>query len=325
MFDTNQRGEHMNTNESYYMQHTLAKSFSCLGMGLHSGYVVTMIVMPAAANTGYTFVRRDVDNYFNEIEAHWHNVFDAKLGTNLRNNQGVKVFSVEHLLAALSAQGIDNARIVIDGPEVPSMDGSARVFSDLILSVGKVQQNAQRKVLLVKKTVEVREGDRTLSVQPSPLLWMDLEVYTPHAKLGSKRISTPVTELLFVKKLSGGRNYIDADHLSAYKELGYFQGASSNNLLIFQDNEIINKGKLRYKDEIARHKVIDLLGDMVLADAPVMGHFIGRGADQSLHHLLMLELMCDPESYVITTLQELEDNWLGLTADKAPENRRTTV
>lgn len=315
----------MSINESYYMQHTLAKSFSCLGVGLHSGYVVTMIVMPAEPDTGYTFVRRDVDSYFNEIEAHWHNVFDAKLGANLRNNQGVKVFSVEHLLAALSTQGIDNARIVIDGPEVPAMDGSARMFSDLILSVGKVQQNAQRKVLLVKKTVQVREGERTLSVQPSPLLWMDLEVNTPHAKLGSKRISTPVTELLFIKKLSGGRNFIDADHLSAYKELGYFQGASSNNLVIFQDSEILNKGKLRYKDEIARHKVVDLLGDMVLADAPIIGHFIGRSADHSLHHLLMLELMCDPESYVITTLKALEEDWLGLTADKAPKNCRSSV
>jgi UDP-3-O-[3-hydroxymyristoyl] N-acetylglucosamine deacetylase len=312
----------MSSNESYYMQHTLATSFSCLGMGLHSGYVVTMIVMPAAANTGYTFVRRDIDNCFNEVKAHWHNVYDAKLGTNLRNDQGVRVLSVEHLLAALSTQGIDNARILIDGPEVPSMDGSARTFSDLILSVGRVQQNAQRKVLLVKKTVQVREGERSLSVQPSPLLWMDLEVNAPHAKLGSRRISTPVTELLFVKKLSGARNFIDADHLEAYKELGYFQGASQNNLLILQQDEILNKGKLRYKDEIARHKAVDLLGDMVLADAPVMGHFIGRSADHSLHHLLMLELMCDPSSYVITTLKELEDDWLGLTKDTDPKNRR---
>lgn len=132
----------MSVNESYYMQHTLATSFSCLGVGLHSGYVVTMIVMPAAENTGYTFIRRDVEEGNNQIKANWHNVYDAKLGTNLRNAQGVKIRSVEHLLAALSMQGIDNARILIDGPEVPAMDGSARTFSDLILSVGKVQQNA---------------------------------------------------------------------------------------------------------------------------------------------------------------------------------------
>ena len=315
----------MSVDESYYMQHTLATSFSCLGVGLHSGYVVTMIVTPSAANTGYTFVRRDIETGNNQIKAHWHNVYDAKLGTNLRNEQGVKILSVEHLLAALSAHGIDNARILIDGPEVPSMDGSARSFSDLILSVGKVQQDAQRQVLLVKKIVQAREGERSLSVQPSPLLWMDLEINSPHEKLGNKRISTPVTELLFAKKLSGARSFVDIDHLEAYKELGYFQGASLNNQIIVQQDEILNKGKLRYKDEIVRHKAIDLLGDMVLADAPVMGHFISRGADHSLHHLLMLELMCDPDNYVITTLKELEDDWLGLTASPETQTRRTAI
>lgn len=315
----------MSVDESYYMQHTLATSFSCLGVGLHSGYVVTMIVMPAKPNTGYTFVRRDVEDCRNQIKAHWHNVYDAKLGTNLRNEQGVKIRSVEHLLAALSMQGIDNARILIDGPEVPSMDGSARTFSDLILSVGKVQQDAERKVVLVKKMVEAREGNRTLSVHPSPLLWMDLEIDSLPEKLGSKRISTPITELLFVKKLSRARGVIDAEYLEAYQELGYFQGASQNNLLMFEQDEILNKGKLRYRDEILRHKAVDLLGDMVLADAPVMGHFIGRNADHSLHHLLMLELMCDPANYVITTLRELEENWLGLTEEKCSSDNSSAI
>ncbi|HSC68066.1 MAG TPA: UDP-3-O-acyl-N-acetylglucosamine deacetylase, partial [Cellvibrio sp.] len=149
----------MRAEETCYMQHTLAKPFSCLGVGLHSGYVVTMIVTPSGPNTGYTFVRRDVEKKCNVIKAHWHNVHDAKLSTNLINSQGVKIQSVEHLLAALSAHGIDNARILIDGPEVPSMDGSARPFSDLILSVGKVEQTALRKVMLIKKVVQVCEGD----------------------------------------------------------------------------------------------------------------------------------------------------------------------
>ena len=307
----------MRTNESCYKQHTLAASFSCLGMGLHSGYVVTMIVTPAEPDTGYTFIRRDVDKKNNVIKAHWHNVFDAKLGTNLRNGKGVKVLSVEHLLAALSAHGIDNARILIDGPEVPSMDGSARAFSDLILSVGKLEQNALRKVMLVKKIVQASEGDRFLDVQPSPLLWMDLETQA-HPALGSKRISTPVTELTFMQKLDGARNLVSQEHMEAYRELGYFQGASPNNLLIHQRDEILNKGKQRFNDESVRHKVIDLLGDLSLADAPIVGHFIGRGADHSLHHLLMLEIMCDPDNYLITTVKELDENWLKLSREAAP-------
>jgi len=308
----------MRTNESCYKQHTLAASFSCLGVGLHSGYVVTMIVTPAESDTGYTFIRRDVDKKKNIIKAHWHNVFDAKLGTNLRNGKGVKILSVEHLLAALSAHGIDNARILIDGPEVPSMDGSARAFSDLILGVGKREQDALRKVMLVKKIVQVCEGNRFLDVQPSPLLWMDLETHVPHPAMGSKRISTPVTELTFMQKLAGARQLVSQEHMEAYCELGYFQGESHNNLLIYQRDEILNKGRLRYKDESARHKVIDLMGDLTLADAPIIGHFIGRGTDHSLHHLLMLEIMCDPDNYLITTLKDLDENWLSLTAATEP-------
>lgn len=310
----------MHTNESCYKQHTLAASFSCLGMGLHSGFVVTMIVTPAAPNTGYTFIRRDVNARHNLIKAHWHNVYDATLGTNLRNDKGIKVLSAEHLLAALAAHGIDNARILIDGPEVPSMDGSARTFSDLILGVGKLEQTALRKVMLVKKIVQVCEGNRFLDVLPSPLLWMDLETHVPHPKLGSKRISTPVTELTFMQKLSGARNLVSQEDMEAHRELGYFQGANHNNLLIHQRDEILNKGKQRYKDESARHNVIDLLGDLSLADAPIVGHFIGRGTNHSLHQLLMLELMCDSDNYLITTMKDLDENWLDLSATTAPSH-----
>lgn len=204
------------------------------------------------------------------------------------------------------------------------MDGSTRTFSDLIFSVGRVQQNAERKVLMVKKPVEAREASRSLSVRPSPMLWLDLENESLPETLGSKRISTPVTEYLFIKKLAGARGYVDVEYLEAYIELGYFQGANKNNLILVEQNEVLNKGKLRYRDEILRHKAVDLLGDMVLADAPVMGHFIGRGADHSLHHLLMLELMCDPTNYVITTLREFEQQWLSLTDDEC-DSRCNTI
>jgi UDP-3-O-[3-hydroxymyristoyl] N-acetylglucosamine deacetylase len=221
------------------------------------------------------------------------------------------VLSVEHLLAALAAHGIDNARILIDGPEVPSMDGSARAFSDLILSVGKLEQNALRKVVVVKKIVQVCEGNRFLDVLPSPLLWVDLETQVPHPKLGSKRISTPITELTFTEKLVGARDLVSRENIEAYRELGYFQGANHNNLLIHQGDEILNVSRLRYRDESARHNAIDLLGDLSLADAPVVGHFIGRGTNHSLHHLLMMELMSDPDNYLIMTMKDLDENWLA--------------
>jgi UDP-3-O-[3-hydroxymyristoyl] N-acetylglucosamine deacetylase len=287
-------------------------------MGLHSGFVVTMIVTPAAPNTGYTFIRRDVNAPHNLIKAHWHNVYDAAVGTNLRNAKGVKVLSVEHLLAALAAHGIDNARILIDGPEVPSMDGSARAFSELIHGVGKLEQNAPRKVVLVKKIVQVCEGNRFLDVLPSPLLWVDLETYVPNPKLDSERLSTQVTELTFIQKLSDARNLVSQEHIKAYRELGYFQGANHNNLLVHQYNQILNRDRQRYKDESARHNIIDLLGDLSLAGAPVVGHFIGRGTNHSLHHLLMMELMCDPDNFAIVTMKDLHENLLDHSATITP-------
>lgn len=152
-----------------YFQHTLGSSFSCMGRGLHTGIVIIMTVMPAEANTGYRFIRSDVPVGRNEVLATWHTVSDSHLCTTVSNNMGIRVSTIEHLIAALHACGVDNARIVLDGPEVPIMDGSAKPFVELINSVGLSKQQEERMAIIITKEVIVRDGIKQASLSPSPV------------------------------------------------------------------------------------------------------------------------------------------------------------
>ncbi|SMF62466.1 UDP-3-O-[3-hydroxymyristoyl] N-acetylglucosamine deacetylase [Alteromonadaceae bacterium Bs31] len=297
-----------NTGLSYF-QHTLADSFTCVGRGLHSGLKVVMTVMPAEAETGYLFVRRDVHGSKNEIPARWYMVTDTHLSTTISNSMGVRVSTIEHLLAALHSCGVDNALIVLDAPEVPIMDGSSKPFVDIIKRLGTVQQKAERRAVLIRQTVSVSESNRSASLEPSPVPWIDMEIDFDSEIIGRQKLSLPLTQGIFDKEIANARTFGFEEQVETLKELGFAQGSSLCNAILISDSKIVNMEGLRHRDEFVRHKFLDAVGDLALAGGYIIGQFSGRCSGHHLNNLLLRELMTNEQSRMYMTLRQAEAFW----------------
>jgi len=297
-----------NTGLSYY-QHTLADSFTCVGRGLHTGLKVVMTVMPAEANTGYLFVRRDVHRSKAEIPARWYMVTDTHLSTTISNNMGVRVSTVEHLLAALHSCGVDNATIVLDAPEVPIMDGSAKPFIDIIERLGTVKQTEERRAILVKNKVSVAETGRSSSLEPAPVPWIDIAIDFDSEVIGQQSLSLPITQKVMINEVAGARTFGFEEQVETLKELGFAQGSSLTNAILISDSKVMNREGLRYDDEFVRHKFLDTVGDLALAGGYIIGQFNGNCSGHHLNNLLLRELMTTEQSRMYMTLRQAEAYW----------------
>jgi len=297
-----------NTGLSYF-QHTLQDAFTCVGRGLHTGLKVVMTVMPAEANSGYTFIRRDVHHAKNEIPARWYMVTDTHLSTTISNNMGVRVSTIEHLLAALHACGVDNARIVLDAPEVPIMDGSAKPFVEIIQRLGTRKQAHDRRAILVRKPVSVAESHRSASLQPSPVPWIDMEIDFASDPIGQQKISLPFTERLFAREICEARTFGFEEQIETLRELGFAQGSSLRNAVLIADSKVVNEEGLRRPDEFVRHKYLDVVGDLALAGAYIIGQFNGCCSGHYLNNSLLRDLMTNEQSRLHMTLRQAEAYW----------------
>jgi UDP-3-O-[3-hydroxymyristoyl] N-acetylglucosamine deacetylase len=305
-----QQGENIMSHDINYFQHTLNEPFVCFGRGLHTGLAVVMRVLPAEPNTGLTFVRRDLPMGENAIRAIWFNVRDTQLSTTLGNRFGASVSTVEHVLAALKAHGIDNARLVLNAPEVPILEGSARTFSDLILSSGRRVQSARRRVIVVRKPVEVKEGDKLVRLLPSPEATADVEIDFPSAAIGRQRLKgIALDEATFIASLRDARTFAVQRDVEKIMAEGLAQGASLTNAILVDDDKVINPEGLHYKDEFVRHKVLDLYGDLALAGAQIIGHFKGKKIGHGLNARLVAKLLSDTNNFTFTDREFAETYW----------------
>jgi len=268
-------------------QHTLKKHFTCVGPGLHYGLRAIMTVMPAEENSGYRFVRRDMPEGQNEILATWHTVSDTSLCTTVANSLGMRVSTIEHLIAALYAAGVDNARMVIDGPEVPIMDGSAKPYIDLIHSVGLETQKEERRVIVIQDAVTVRENGKEASFYPSPMPWIKMEIDFGSSFIGNQKISMPYSAQNFIQELANARTFGFAEQVQALQSLGYALGGTLKNAVLVDDDHVVNKEGLRYKDEFVRHKALDAIGDIGLIGAPIIGTFSAKCSGHKLNNQLL--------------------------------------
>lgn len=303
----------MTTNKQFqeekYFQHTLKDSITCVGRGLHTGLQVVMTIMPADANTGYTFVRRDLDPSRSEISARWHNVTDTRLSTTITNNRGSRVSTVEHLLAALYACNIDNARIVLDAPEVPIMDGSSRPYVQLIEQIGRQRQDAQRRAIVIKKPLHVREGEKEAGFHPHPQATVDMEIHFDDSAIGKQRFVTPISAEIFANDLAAARTFGFESQVNSLRQLGLAQGGSLQNAVLIKDSKVVNPEGLRFSNEFVRHKALDAIGDLSLAGVPIIGRFEGKSSGHYLNNILLRELMANEEHWAYTSLEEAEKNW----------------
>lgn len=296
------------TNSSYY-QHTLKDSFTCVGPGLHTGLRIIMRVFPGEANTGIVFCRRDIDYSYSEIQAIWHNVTDTRLSTSIANSRGIRVSTIEHIMAALYACDIDNVRILVDGPEVPIMDGSAAPFVQLIKNAGKVRQDAERKAIIIKQVVSVFHDNKFASFQPSPIQWMELEIDFDSAPIGKQKISAPIQDKVFEDELAAARTFGFMEQVNTLHKLGLAQGGSLKNAVLIENNEVVNEEGLRFKDEFVRHKMVDSIGDIALIGARVIGRHHSIRSGHQLNHALIQKLMTNEHAWQYTTMRGAHRYW----------------
>ena len=301
---------YLDTGLDFY-QHTLADSFMCIGVGLHSGLKVGMSVLPAEPNTGYTFYRRDVRSMHAEVPARWHNVSSTNLSTTVVNKSGIRVSTIEHLLAALKACGVDNAHITLDGPEVPILDGSAKPFVELIKQVGLKKQDELRRAIIVHQTISVAEDESQAELNPYTVPWIKMEIDFESDVVGKQHYSFPLSAKNFEEQLSNARTFGFEDEVQALRKLGFARGGSLNNAVVVGKDKVLNLEGLRHHNEFVRHKCLDAIGDMALVGATILGEYYGRRAGHRLNNLLMRELMSRKDCIEHVSLRDAHDYWRG--------------
>lgn len=280
-------------------QKTLKSRINCSGVGLHSGRRVMLTIGPAPVDTGIRFKRIDPAGLGAVIPARWDHVVDTKLCTVIGNENGVVVSTVEHLMAAFSGLGIDNATIEIDGPEVPIMDGSADAFVFLLECAGIVEQSAPRKRIRVLKTVSVGDEKASATLIPAPCASLDFALDFANPAIGRQEKSVRLGEDSFKRELSRARTFGFAEEVELLRKAGLARGGSLDNAIVIGTDRVLNREGLRYGDEFVRHKMLDAMGDLYLAGAGIEGRFLGARSGHALNNQLLRALFADPDAWIL--------------------------
>jgi UDP-3-O-[3-hydroxymyristoyl] N-acetylglucosamine deacetylase len=276
-------------------QKTIGASTTCRGVGLHSGREIAMTIHPAAPGVGIAFRRTDVEAGF--IPVRWDRVVDTRMATTLANDAGTRVATIEHLMAALAGCEIDNAVIEIDGAEVPVMDGSAAPFVKLIERAGIVEQGARRRAIEVLREIAVGDGDRSLSIAPSKCLEVSFEIDFDSRAIERQIHSARIVNGTFKSDIASARTFGFYEDVDALRRAGLALGGSLDNAIVIRDGRVMNPGGLRFADEFVRHKILDCIGDLYLAGAPILGRVHGVRSGHALHHLLLETLFADGDAW----------------------------
>jgi UDP-3-O-[3-hydroxymyristoyl] N-acetylglucosamine deacetylase len=278
-------------------QKTLKSAIPCRGVGLHSGAKVAMRLCPGATDTGIVFRRDGV-----EIPALWSNVVDSTLNTTLAGPGGVTVGTVEHLLAALAGCEVDNAVVELDGPEVPIMDGSAEPFVFLIDCAGLVEQDAPRRAIKVRRPVSVGEGSKSAALLPEDGFSMSVEIDFASRAISRQDIAMVLDAAAFRSEVARARTFGFLHEVDRMRAAGLARGGSLENAVVVSGDVVLNEGGLRFADEFVRHKVLDAIGDLALAGAPIIGQFRGVRSGHALNRRVLEALFASPDSWCWTTM-----------------------
>ncbi len=269
------------------MQATVTKSISFDGVGLHSGLPARLVIRPAAANHGIVFRRVDCPAETGDIPALWTHVNQTPLCTRLENAHGIQISTVEHIMAALMGCGIHNALVTVDGPEVPILDGSSAVFVRGILQTGLRKQDEQVRALRVLRTVEVRRGNAWARLTPHDTLAIEFDIAFDDAAIGVQKKTLNMSNGSFVRELASSRTFCRKADVDAMRASGLALGGSLDNAVVVDGADVLSPGGLRHSDEAVRHKMLDALGDLALAGAPLLGFYQGHLAGHALTNDLL--------------------------------------
>jgi len=281
-------------------QKTLKTRISCTGIGLHSGRRVRLTIGPAAVGSGIVFKRTDLGETGVVVPARWDHVVDTRLCTTIGNADGTQIGTIEHLMAAFSGLGVDNATVDIDGPEVPIMDGSADAFVFLIECAGLFEQSAPRNRIKILKRVSVSDGEASATLVPSPFPALDFALDFASPAIGRQERSVRLVNGTFKRELSRARTFGFAEEVEQLRKAGLARGGSLDNAIVVGAGRVLNREGLRYADEFVRHKLLDAVGDLYLAGAPIDGRLYAVRSGHALNNRLLRALFAHSEAWTLT-------------------------
>lgn len=282
------------------LQKTLAGPAQCRGIGLHTGALSRLRLLPAGPDAGIVFRRTDLGDA--EIPASWKLLNGTSLSTTLSRGP-VSVATVEHILSALHGMGIDNARIDLDGPEVPILDGSAAPFVELIRSAGVRSLDRARRFMTLNRPVRVKDGDKEILALPANDLWTSYVIDFPHPAIGCQSVDQAIDETIYAEAIAPARTFCLLRDVEAMRRAGMARGGSLDNAVVVGEDGIMN-GALRLPDEFVRHKVLDLVGDLALLGAPLRAHVLAFKGGHRLHAALVRRIMQSRATWSIGTSED---------------------
>lgn len=290
-------------------QRTLKQTVKVTGIGLHSGKKVTLTLRPAPANTGIIYARTDLNPvvYF---PASAESIRDTQLCTCMVNDDGVRISTVEHLNAAMSALGLDNLIVEVDAAEIPIMDGSSSPFIYLLLDAGIEEQNAAKKFIRIKQSVRVEEGDKWAEFKPySQGLKLDFTIDFTHPMITKevRNYKMDFSAQNFIRQLSRARTFTFMKDVEYLQSIGLALGGSLDNAIVLDEYRILNEEGLRFKDELVRHKMLDAIGDLYMCGYNILGDFSAYKSGHGLNNKLLRALLANQEAWEFVTFEDPAD------------------
>jgi len=286
-------------------QRTIKKTVKARGVGIHSGKLVNMKLIPAISDHGIVFKRLDAGG--RQVHAHSAFVNEVVLSTGLES-QGVKVSTIEHLMSAFSALGVDNVLVELDSFEVPIMDGSSAPFIFLVQSAGIKEQDTPKRFIVIRDTVRVENGESWAQVSPHNGFKVTLEIDFEHQKIkeSGQKLTIDFAKQSYLKEISRARTFGYERDVEDLQADGLALGASFDNAIALSDDAILNEDGMRYHNEFVKHKILDIVGDLFLLGGNMVGHYEGYKTGHMLNDQLLSAILSQPQAFTIETFEELE-------------------
>ena len=284
-------------------QRTIKKTVKARGVGIHSGKLVNLTLIPAEADHGVVFKRLDAGG--RQVHAHSAFVNEVVLSTGLES-QGVKISTIEHLMSALSALGIDNLLVELDSFEVPIMDGSSAPFIFLVQSAGIQEQDTPKRFIVINDTVRVENGASWAQVSPHNGFMVTLEIDFEHKKIkeSGQKLTIDFAEQSYLKEISRARTFGFERDVEMLQKQNLALGASTVNAIALSDDDILNEDGMRFHNEFVKHKILDIVGDLYLLGGNLIGHYEGYKTGHMLNDQLLSAILSQPKAFTIETFEE---------------------
>lgn len=279
-------------------QRTIKKEVQVVGIGLHSGSPVTMKLRPADDDYGIVFVRSDRAV---SIPLQPKYVVDTKMATVIGKGE-VQISTIEHLLSAISAFGIDNLIVEVNADEIPIMDGSSASFCMLFQETGVVMQKKNKKILMLKKPVEIRDGDKFVRLIPSKKNELDFEIKFDHPVIKNQKYEFVFTKSNYLKEIARARTFGFLKEVQYLRSIGKARGGSLDNAVVLDEKRVLNTEGLRFQDEFVRHKILDAIGDMMLLGMPFFARYESFAGSHHLNFRLTKAVLEDQDAYEVVEI-----------------------